>query len=82
MFITHLQIRSKPTIFNFIIVVHANIIEIHFALHQLTALLLPVNDKMLVICRELTAYTFNCVSINIKDLFFDQGQQSDSTKIR
>ena len=79
MLISHLQILSKPTIFNFI--VHANIIEIHFALHQLT-LLLPLNDKMLVISQELTAYTFNCVNINIKDIFFDQGQQSDSTKIR
>ena len=29
---------------------------------------------MLIICRELTVYIFNCVSINIKDWVFDNSQ--------
>lgn len=44
--------------------------SIRCALHQLT-LLLPVINEMLIICRELTVYIFNCVSINIKDWVLD-----------
>ena len=53
--------------FNFIVA--PNIIEIYCAVRQLM-LLLSVINEILLICRELTACTFKCVSIDIITIEF------------